>query len=408
MRHLLPLLILLVSPLAAADLTLSVEQITRGPQHHFFGYIGHVQNIAWNADDRCLLSLRTSFQDHLPGPDEPADILLLDAEKEFSPTLLDQTRAWNPQQGTMLYWNPAAPATQFLFNDRDPQNGKIFVALHDISARRRIREYRYDDASFGNSGVSQAGGYFLGINYGRLARLRPVTGYPAAFDWTQNHPAPADDGIFRVEIDSGEKRLLVSYARLAELLQSQNIDVSGKHLFINHTLTSRDGSHVYFFVRADFDLRDKRINVPCSMRTDGSELVSHQIFMGGHPEWDLGPRIIGRREKQQAIYDILERRVVGTLGSPELFPDPEGDIALSPDARWFVNGYRVKGRNHYSILNRETGDHIRSEGFDCSGWTGGDLRLDPAPTWNRASNKILIPALAPDRTRQLFLLKINS
>ena len=26
---------------------------------------------------------------------------------------LDECRAWNPQQGTMFYWNPARPHTQF-------------------------------------------------------------------------------------------------------------------------------------------------------------------------------------------------------------------------------------------------------------------------------------------------------
>ena len=50
--------------------------------------------------------------------------------------------------------------------------------MYDIARGKRIKEYRYDDTPFGNSGVAQNGGYFLGINYGRLARLRPVTGYP--------------------------------------------------------------------------------------------------------------------------------------------------------------------------------------------------------------------------------------
>src|SRR5262249_12243858 len=151
----------------------------------------------------------------------------------------------------------------------------------------------------GNSGVSQIGGYFLGLNYGRLARTRAVTGYPDAFDWTKDQAAPNNDGIFKVVIATGEKRLLVSYAHLAALLRKQNVEVAGKELFINHTLTSRDGQRIYFFVRADFDKRQTRVNVPCSMKSDGTELVAHKVFMGGHPEWDLGTRIIGRDGKRQ-------------------------------------------------------------------------------------------------------------
>jgi hypothetical protein len=247
------------------------------------------------------------------------------------------------------------------------------------------------------------------LNYGRLARLRPVTGYPQAFDWTRGQPAPSDDGIFKVEIATGATKLLVSYARLAKALEARNVDVAGKDLFINHTLTSRDGKRVYFFVRANFASRAGRVNVPFTVNSDGSELVAHDMFVGGHPEWDIGSRIIGRDGPHQAIYDVVERRIVGTIGTPEMFPDPEGDIALSPDGKWFVNGYRVKDRNYYAILNRQTGDFVRTEGFDCTGWTSGDLRLDPAPCWNRTSTQLLVPGLANDkaRTRQLFVISIQ-
>ncbi len=68
---------------------------------------------------------------------------------------------------------------------------------------------------FGNSGVAQRGGYFLGLNYGRMARLRPVTGYPGALDWNPGEAAPANDGVFIVEMATGAKRLLVSFADLA-------------------------------------------------------------------------------------------------------------------------------------------------------------------------------------------------
>jgi len=49
-----------------ADPTLEVRQITTGPLHHFFGYIGHVQNVPWNKSGRYIVALRTSVRDHLP------------------------------------------------------------------------------------------------------------------------------------------------------------------------------------------------------------------------------------------------------------------------------------------------------------------------------------------------------
>lgn len=58
----------------------TVRQITFGPQHHFFGYIGHVGTIPWNASGRYIVALRVGFQDHLPGPDDAAEIILLNTQ----------------------------------------------------------------------------------------------------------------------------------------------------------------------------------------------------------------------------------------------------------------------------------------------------------------------------------------
>jgi hypothetical protein len=46
---------------SAADFSITVRQITTGPANHFFGYIGHVQNIPWNGSGRYIVALRTTF-----------------------------------------------------------------------------------------------------------------------------------------------------------------------------------------------------------------------------------------------------------------------------------------------------------------------------------------------------------
>jgi hypothetical protein len=101
-------------------------------------------------------------------------------------------------------------------------------------------------------------------------------------------------------------------------------------------------------------------------------------------------------------------QVVGKLGDAKLFPKPGDDIALSPDGKWFVNGYRIGNENFYAFLRLADGASVTSQAFDVRGWTEGDLRVDPSPNWNRQSNQILVSALAADadRTRQLFLITL--
>jgi hypothetical protein len=122
----------------------------------------------------------------------------------------------------MLCWNPEAPETQFFFDDRDPETGRVFCVLFEIAqaARgRRVKEYRFPDVSIGNSGIAQRGGTFLDLDYGRVSRLRPVTGSPDAHDWTRGIKNPDDDGLFRVDACTGEKQLLHSYRRIADPLR---------------------------------------------------------------------------------------------------------------------------------------------------------------------------------------------
>lgn len=389
----------------------TVRQITFGPRHHFFGYIGHVGTVPWNASGRYIVALRTEFQDRLPNPDDAAEIVLLDTENNYRSRVVERTLAWNPQQGTMLYWNPQAAETQFFFNDRDRATGKVFTVLFDTEkgvAGERIREYRFSETPFGNSGVAQQGGFFLGINYGRLARLRPVTGYVDAWDWTEGKAAPDDDGIFRVDLPTGDMRLLVSYAQLRDHLRKNMVpNIDRTHLFINHTLCNRDNDRILFFVRANFRSSLPKLDVCFTMNCEGGELTRHE-HMGGHPEWETGHTLIGALNDQQVLYNTDRKEVTGQLGS---FPQPGGDIALSPDAKRFVNGHGVKdpGVSYYTILFRTERRLIRTRAFSRGEWVRGPLRLDPAPCWNRSGTQILVPAIADDakKTKQLFVIQLN-
>ena len=93
------------------------------------------------------------------------------------------------------------------------------------------------------------------------------------------------------------------------------------------------------------------------------------------------------------------------MGSPVLFPNPEGDNALSPDGEKFVNGYKKGSKNHYTIFRRTDGAFGRSKGLN-KGAFSGDIRIDPAPRWNRTNDAILVPGLTENETRQIFLIRV--
>ncbi|MFY0652829.1 MAG: hypothetical protein JXQ96_12375 [Cyclobacteriaceae bacterium] len=399
-------------------MSLEITQLTSGDKHHFFGYIGQCQTIPWNESGRYVLGLEVDFIDRLPTPEEYATIFLVDTQDNNKILRLEKTHAWNPQQGTMFYWNPKKPESQFFFNDRDVETGKVFTVLYDIEKKKRVREYKFDDTPIGNGGVAADGSAFLAINYGRLARLRLVTGYPDALDWSKDEIAPENDGIFVVDIETGNKRLLVSYRQLETEVKKSRPDLNHTGLFINHTLWNRDSDRVYFFARGGWSKRmankGDRVNTPCSINIDGSNLVLHDTFVGGHPEWGAeGNIIIGsKKDKEggkdkQVLYNVDSREIVGQLGNPDIFPKPEGDVSLSPDGKWFANGYGKESNNYYVIYRMNDGVFLRSIGISKGSYSG-DIRIDPAPRWNRTSDAILVPGITEEGTRQMFVLKVNS
>lgn len=395
----------------AEELSITVRQITRGPENHFFGYIGHAMTIPWNADGRYIVALRTSFHDRLPRPGEAAQVVLIDTQNDDRVEVIDRTLAWNQQQGTMLYWNPDAAGTQFFFNDLDPETGTVFTVLYDIAKRSRIREYRYGDESVANGGVSPAGRYFAAINYGKISRSRDVIAYAGAVDSTANGPAnPETDGLFRVETATGERKLLVSYRQLSDLLldtpaSRAKVGAPARYpVYAHHTMWSRDGEWIFFVVRGK---QNKRPNVGCVVRQDGTGL--RVVPFAGHPEW-RGHRLLLSSKDLQVFnqYDVDEKKWLEPFPRPGIFPDTRDDNAMSPDESWIAGCHKPTPKEYvYTLYRLADGAHVHSPVVRAKAG-GGTCRVDGAPRWNRTGDQLLVPGMAEDGTRQLFILQLRT
>ena len=105
---------------------------------------------------------------------------------------------------------------------------------------------------------------------------------------------------------------------------------------------------------------------------------------------------------------VTTRQIVETIGVPGVFPQPGGDIALSPDSQWFVNGHSLAGNNGYTIFRFADGTWARTPEMSRGRFTTGELRIDGSPAWNRSSDAFLFPGLDPkDGTRQIFVARIS-
>jgi len=216
----------------------TIKVLTHGPKHHFFGYYGICP---WNQSGRQLVCLECDAQDRMPRAGEAASIGLVDADSGRF-TKVAETRAWNLQQGAMLHWNPCRGDEEIIYNDL--VKGKIASVVLDIhSGAKRILPGPV-------SALSRDGKWALSLTYGRMGRLRKVVGYGAAEDPNPDDPAPANDGVFLMDLRTGKKTLIVTIADVYERLAAKHPALRGHHMWFNHTVFNKSATRFLFFARA--------------------------------------------------------------------------------------------------------------------------------------------------------------
>ena len=386
-----------------APIGYTVRTLTQGPKHHFFGYYGICP---WNASGTRLLGLESSFQDHMPGPADAARIGLVDgADGAFDP--IAETRAWNFQQGAMLHWHPLAPNREVIYNDIE--HGTLVSRVLDIeTGAKRLLPRPV-------SGVSRSGHWAVSLTYGRLGRLRNVVGYAAAADPYPDDPHPEKDGVFVMNLETGETRLAVSIAQVYELLKDRHPELADQHLWFNHTVINRDSTRMLFLART----RNRGGGLETGMFTaglDGSDL--REVIPYGrrvsHFDWGEGQQIaatyeFGERNRQHVLFHDgdQDHRVIGN-GSLDF----DGHCTFSPDGAWLATDRKWSR----SIENELLVYHIRTDACTSLGrfamgdrrFISGDLRCDLHPRWSRTGNTICFDAIEPETaTRQLHVATLE-
>ncbi|OPZ26597.1 MAG: hypothetical protein BWZ02_01953 [Lentisphaerae bacterium ADurb.BinA184] len=225
------------------DVTIPVRRISPPDGQYFFGYYDLP---AADTAGRHLAH-RVRFRDRFPTPDDMAVLGWLplpargggpDGECPFH--AFAETRAWNFQQGAMLQWLPSSPDT-CLYNTFD--GGTFGACIHNVrtGARRRL--------PLPVANISSDGTAALCINMARLYAFRPGYGYEEAPDPFADVAAPADDGVFRMDLATGGTRRILSLAEAADFLGQCGEAVAGRKVLINHITFNPSASRYLFLLR---------------------------------------------------------------------------------------------------------------------------------------------------------------
>lgn len=204
----------------------------------------------------------------LPTKDE-AEIVWFEVGNT-EPHLISTTHTWCWQQGSRLRWNPL-DENKVLFNDFI-NNNYVLREVDILNGNSRV----VCDAVYD---LDPSMTYGVTLNFSRLQGLRPGYGYLNKVDEHESEAAPADDGVYLVNIKSGEKKLVYSLKNLAK-----NVDINGMH-YINHISIAPDGKHFTFFhlwtTEQGWDMRFYCSDIECThlRQLTNNIIVSHYCWI---------------------------------------------------------------------------------------------------------------------------------
>jgi len=351
---------------------------------------------------RYLLALETSFMDRPPGPDDVATIGLIDTSRDNTWRPVARTRAWNWQQGAMLQWLPSGPDRLIIYNDR--RKDRFVAVIHDIvdGGEQVLPRPVY--------ALRPEGDVALSTNFSRIAHTRPGYGYVGLADRGRHDPHPENDGIHRIDLDTGESHLIISYRRVADLPGAGSME--GARHWVNHIQISPDGSRFAFLHRwtPRGQLRPWKTRL-FTADFDGSDLsciADHEMV--SHYDW-RDPEHILAWARQSDVGDRFflftdgtgQREVVG-----EGVLSSDGHCSYSPDRRWLLTDtYPDAEQMRTLILYRpEDGRRVDIGRFHAPPKLQGEIRCDLHPRWSRDGRSVSFDS-AHQGTRQMYVVDVS-
>ena len=370
--------------------------ITRGPLHHFFGYY---DKSCWNSRQSRLIGLETAFMDRPPEANDTATIGMIDVSTKNAWAPLGQTRAWNWQQGCMLQWLGAGE--EIIYNDR--------IGGHFVSRILNIDSGQERVLSRPVYAVNRAGTQAVSLSFSRLQHQRPGYGYAGVPDPGEHVFEPVNDGLYLVDISSGESRLILSIAEVAAFERCPEFE--GKMHRFNHAQYNTDGSRFAFLHRyksADEEVGHTRLmtadpdgrNLRCLAH---SELVSHYDWMDPHTiiVWTRQPG----QEPAYVLYSD-EGKPAQTIGT-DLF-STDGHCSFSPDRNWVLTDTYPDADNLRTLILYDWRNDLRINiGRFYAPPMTWQIRCDLHPRWSPEGRQVCIDSVH-EGSRQMYILDVSS
>ncbi len=377
-----------------------VRAITNGPKHHWFGYYDKLE---FDPASRRVLGMQVDFEHRSPEPDDEIRIGMVDIEDGDKWTDLGSSTAWCWQQGCMLQWVPGSDS-EVIWNDRENGAYVSRILNVDSGAMATIPLPVY--------ALGPDGSWAVSTDFRRLNDTRPGYGYVGIPDPNSDVLAPEDVGIWKVDLATGERDLLISVAQAAAIPNPHSETEGMKHYF-NHLLVSPDGSRLIFLHRwrnphgsGGFGTRMFTIG------GDGSDpYVLDPYGKTSHFIWRDPEHVLAwawHPSHGDKFYLFRDQSEETEVVAPEVMP-LNGHCTYLPGNEWVLNDtYPDENRvQHPYLYEVASGRRVPLGHFHSPPEYAGEWRCDNHPRFSPDGKKVVIDSPHGESGRQLHLIDIS-
>lgn len=356
------------------------------PYHEYF--FGYYDKSPWDITDRYMLCMKANDTWSDVSPKEPAEIILIDTEKDESDIerykTIASTHSWNVQQGCMLQWLGPDYSKRIIYNDF--RKGKYCsVVLTIASGEERILPVPVYS-------VSADGSFALTLDFSRLYNLRPGYGYYNEKELTDGVPLPDTVAIWKVDLKSGDVTPLLRYTDFATFKPRKEMLESGTVHKVNHIMLNPRGNR--FMVLYRWFNRQRKYTRLITCNVDGSDMyVLSDDDMVSHCFWKDDNHILAFENKKESGpgYYLMEDRTNSYVHCWTQFAN-DGHPSYSPDRRLIITD-SYPDRVRMASINLMDGDETNCDNKTIARVFApfkydNDTRCDLHPRWNRTSSVI--------------------
>jgi hypothetical protein len=243
--------------------------------------------------------------------------------------------------------------------------------------------------------------------------MRPGYGYPGLPDPHKADLAPSDSGVFRVDLETGQSKLIVSLADVVKVPYERGDITQSKHWF-NHLLFNTDGTRLEFLHR--WRRPEEKSGFSTRMFTvapDGRDLrvvdphggTSHFIWRDARHilAWAWHP---SHKEAFYLYEDGTDK--VEIVGQGVMTQN--GHCSYLPGNEWILNDTYPDSerKQHVYLYHVATGKRVMLGHFEGPRGYDGEWRCDTHPRFSPDGKWVVIDSPHGGNGRQLYLIDIRA